>query len=208
MTTVSSHKVIESVNGAKLFKGTRMKPLCTLLAGLFGLIVSFSAWAEPELSDAKKMERVYQMYAGYREDFPAVKEISVTDAMGMIKDGQEVIFVDTRRTEEMEISMLPGAISKKMFLGDEKAVDRDSVIIGYCTIGYRSGIFARDVAENSTEIYNLKGGLLAWVLEGGTVYDRDSPARRIHVYGDTWRFVPNGYEAIVFPFWKQFFPFQ
>ena len=183
-----------------------MKLLCTFLVGLFLLIAPLPMGAERELTDAEKLERVYEMYAGYRDDFPAVKEISVTDARRMIKDGQEVIFVDTRTTEEMELSMLPGAISKKMFLGDEKAADRDSVIIGYCTIGYRSGIFARDGAENSMEIYNLKGGLLAWVLEGGVLYDKDSTTRRIHVYGDKWRFVPNGYEAIVFPFWKQFFP--
>lgn len=183
-----------------------MKKLGILLVGFIGLIIPLTVWAEQDLSDAEKLERVYQMYAGYREDFPAVKEISVMDAMRMIQDGQEVIFVDTRRSEEMEISMLPGAISKEMFLDDEKAADRDSVIIAYCTIGYRSGIFVRDGAQNSMKIQNLKGGLLAWVLEGGALYDQDSLTRRMHVYGDTWKFVPNGYEAIVFPFWKQFFP--
>jgi len=43
---------------------------------------------------------------------------------------------------------------------------------------------------------NLRGGLLAWVHDGGKVYDRNGETRRIHVYGRKWDLGPKDYEAV------------
>ena len=182
------------------------KPLIIFVA-FACLIAPLTGLGGQVLTDAGKLERVYALYADYKEAFPLVKDISAKDAMQMMKNGKNLVFVDTRRPEEMAISMLPNAISKEVFLAGSPAAYADSVVIAYCTISYRSGIFARDLAGAGRELYNLKGGLLAWVLEGGVVYDRDGVSRRVHVYGDKWKLAPDGYEMIVFPLWKQFFPF-
>ncbi len=77
---------------------------------------------------------------------------------------------------------------------------------GQSTSSYRSGIFARDQAHRGIEVLNLKGGILAWILEGGQVNDaQGNPTRRVHVYGDKWDFAPSGWESVKFSFWEQMF---
>jgi sodium/bile acid cotransporter 7 len=106
--------------------------------------------------------------------------------------------VDVRKKEEMRVSMLPGAISEKEYTENRERFD-DHVVVAYCTIGYRSGMFAEKMAGSrhpGDRVYNLRGGLLAWVLDGGKVYDGKGASRRIHVYGKRWNYPPDGYESV------------
>ena len=49
-------------------------------------------------------------------------------------------------------------------------------------------------------------GILAWLLEGGPVYDESGQeVKRVHVYGDKWDFAPTGYESVKFSLWQQVF---
>jgi rhodanese-related sulfurtransferase len=178
-----------------------------IVVGLATLTTAVTGWAARELTDPEKLQHVYLLYSDYQKEFPQVRDVSAPDVLQMLKSGQKIVFVDTRRPEEIEVSKLPEAISKKMFLARDPAEYKDSIIIAYCTISYRSGIFARDLTEEGRDIYNLRGGLLAWVLEGGKVYDADGVTRRIHVYGGTWEYAPAGYETLDFSLWKQFLPF-
>jgi len=70
------------------------------------------------------------------------------------------------------------------------------VVIGYCTISYRSGKLAESLAPRGITMLNLEGGLLAWVHAGGKLFDRAGETRRIHVYGRKWNLAPQDYEAI------------
>lgn len=182
------------------------KNICIFLVLLAGLSGAVGAGANQELTDPQKLQRVYAMYEEYKEEFPQVRDISVTEAMQMIERGRKVVFVDTRSSEEMAVSMLPGAITKEDFLLADSTHYDDAVVIGYCTISYRSGLFAGDLAEQGRDISNLRGGMLAWVLEGGRVYDQDGVTKRIHTYGSEWEYGPRGYETIEFPFWKRILP--
>jgi sodium/bile acid cotransporter 7 len=145
------------------------------------------------LSDEAKKKIVYDMYDGYKNDFKDVNDISPSEAMDLMKR-DKVIFVDTRRRKEMAVSMLPDAMTQKAFLKNPKKYENRMVIV-YCTISYRSGKFARKLAERNIRVFNLKGGLLAWVLEGGKVYDKNGETRRIHVYGRKWNYTPENYET-------------
>ena len=107
------------------------------------------AHAGTALSDDEKREIVYEMYAGYKKKFPAVSDISPKKAMALMKTGK-VVFVDTRSPEEMAVSMLPGAVSKAAFLAHQAAY-HDYLVIGYCTISYRSGKFAEEMAAKGCE---------------------------------------------------------
>ncbi len=159
------------------------------------------AGADP--TDTQKKEIVYNMYQEYKKDFPSVKDISPQEAMKLMEAGK-VLFVDTRESAEMEVSMLPGAISKAQFLRDLSRCE-GYTIIGYCTISYRSGKFAMEMADKGIHVYNLKGGMLAWVLEGGKVYDAKGESKRVHVYGKKWNFLPKEYESVMFGFFEKFF---
>ncbi|MCG6879856.1 MAG: rhodanese-like domain-containing protein [Deltaproteobacteria bacterium] len=166
-------------------------------------LVSEAVPSDASLTDQQKKEVVYKMYDDYKRDFPGVREISPKKAMKEMANGK-IVFVDTRKPSEMAVSMLPGAISQAEFLKDPRKYG-DKRIVAYCTISYRSGIFAREMAEKGIEIYNLRGGLLAWVLEGGKVYDAKGETKRINVYGKEWDYPPEGYESVYLGFFEKHF---
>lgn len=148
----------------------------------------------PALTDAQKLAKVYAMYEDFRPDFPGVGDLAPAEAMRLAAQGR-VVFVDARPENERAVSMLPGAVSDA-FLADPGRF-AGLTAISYCTIGYRSGRLAERLAGQGVRVYNLRGGILAWTLEGGKVVGPDGrEVRRIHVYGRTWNFPPAGYEAV------------
>jgi rhodanese-related sulfurtransferase len=151
-----------------------------------------------DLTDEQKKDAVYQQYGEYKKDFPTVSDITPTAAMALLKQGG-VVFVDTRKPEEMEVSMLPAAIDKETYLKAPASFEGKSVV-AYCTVGYRSGVFAREMEAKGIMVRNLSGGIVAWALEGGTLYDKNGETKRIHVYGEKWNYAPKGYETVVFGF--------
>lgn len=158
-------------------------------------VVYSSYWRFKETRfDAQKKEIVYKMYADYKKDFPDVVDITANDAMALIK-AEKAVFVDTRKQKEMEVSMLPNAITQEAYLRDPQKY-RKKTVIGYCTISYRSGELAQKLSKDGIRMFNLKGGILAWVLEGGKIFDQNGETRRIHVYGRKWNYPANGYEAV------------
>jgi rhodanese-related sulfurtransferase len=174
-----------------------------VLAFLIGLMPKVLLCDET-LTDQQKTDIVYNMYMEYRKEFPHVREISPKAAMKEMALGK-ILFVDTRKPAEMEVSMLPGAITWEEFLKDpEKFKDRR--IVAYCTISYRSGKLARKLSNKGIEIFNLQGGLLAWVLEGGKVYNSNGKeTRRINVFGEKWDYPPKGYESVRLGFFERYF---
>ena len=160
--------------------------------------------SDRELSDSEKKETVYRMYAGYKKNFPNVKDLSPRQAMELL-NRDKLVFVDTRKPAEMAVSMLPGAVSRQYFLSHTNQY-KDKTIVAYCTISYRSGIFARELAKDGITVLNLQAGILAWTLEGGKVYDKSGKkVKRIHVYGDKWDYAPVGYETVKFSLVERLF---
>lgn len=166
------------------------------------LCLPYMAMGDIEMSDAKKKKAVYRMYAEYKKDFPAVRDISPRQAMEWLRQ-EKVVFVDTRKPAEMAVSMLPGAVSQQDFLNNPDQY-KDKTAVGYCTISYRSGVFAHEMAKKGISVVNLEGGLLAWILEGGKVYDKSGKeVKRAHVYGDKWNLAPADFETLKFSLWEQ-----
>ncbi len=174
------------------------------LALLILLCLTGVVHGDREISDAEKKETVYKTYQGYKKDFPDVNDISPLKAMELL-DQNKVVFVDTRKPEEMAVSILPAAVSEGDFLNHLEQY-RDKIAVSYCTISYRSGKFAERVAQEGITVFNLQGGILAWTLEGGKIYDPSgNEVKRIHVYGDQWDYAPSGYESVKFGLWRQIF---
>lgn len=174
-----------------------------LSAILIGLLPA-AAGGEAALSDREKRQVVYKMYTDGKKDFPAVKDLSPQQAMDLLDQGR-LVFVDTRKPAEMKVSMLPGAITKEKYLMEPGRYD-DRTVVVYCTISYRSGVFARKMQEKGFTVYNLKGGMLAWTLEGGSVFDPDGrKTKQLHVFGKRWNYAPDGYRTVMFSLWEQLF---
>lgn len=187
-------------------KGFKMSCLPLMLICLFCAKVVQApeiVWCDIKLTDAHKKEIVYRMYNEYKREFPSVKDLSPPEAMKRMKTGR-IIFVDLRKPKEMKTSMLPGAVTKKDFLTHLPQYENFTVV-AYCTISYRSGKFVVDMGKKGISAYNLKGGILAWVLEGGKVYNSHGETKQVHVYADEWNYLPEGYEPVLFGFFEKYF---
>lgn len=106
------------------------------------------------------------------------------------------IFLDAREPEEYLTSHLPGAI----FLGYNRpdygileSLDRDTPLVVYCTVGYRSERIATALRERGfDQVYNLYGSLYAWKLSGLPLVNADGPTDRLHTYNRKWgTFIPD-----------------
>jgi rhodanese-related sulfurtransferase len=171
--------------------------IITLSIGLAAMLsagLERAGWGADDMSDAAKRVEIEAMYAGYKKDFPGVQDIEPAEAMRLLEERQ-ALFIDVRAKKEQEVSMLPGAITEPGFLNHPERY-RDKVIIGYCTISYRSGKLAEKLKAQGVTMLNLRGGLLAWVHDGGKVYDRNGETRRIHVYGRKWDLGPKDFESV------------
>ena len=120
--------------------------------------------------------------------------MSIEEAQRRLGDG-DIVMVDVRAPAEQEVSMIEGAVTAEHF---EKQIDDYSgkTVVAYCTVGHRSGIFARRLIQNGWEAYNLEGAILGWVHDGGALSNGDGPTKRVHVYSRRMQFLPEGYEAV------------
>jgi rhodanese-related sulfurtransferase len=164
------------------------------LAFAFVTLIGQQTVQSDDLTDAVKRQKIESMYNGYHAEFPEVLDITPKQAMDLIAD-QKSVFIDLRDQQEQQVSMLPGAITEKEFMDNFKSYD-DYVKIAYCTISYRSGKFAQKLQKEGIPVYNLKGGILAWVHDGGKVYNQNGETHRIHVYQSEWNLAPARYEAV------------
>jgi len=164
------------------------------LAFAFVTLMGQLGLSSEDRSDGVNRQKVEDMYDGYKKQFPDVRDLSPQKAMILTAEGK-AMFIDIREAREQQVSMLPGAITEKEFMNDP-AKYKDAVKIAYCTISYRSGKFAQKFQEIGIPVYNLRGGLLAWVHDGGKVYDQNGETHRIHVYGRKWNLGPKNYQAV------------
>jgi sodium/bile acid cotransporter 7 len=148
-----------------------------------------------DLPDAEKRARIDELYESYKSKFPNAPEMTVETLAKELAGPEPPVIVDVRSDEEREVSMIPGAISKKEF---EKGRDQFSgrEVVTYCTIGYRSGRYTQRLVDDGWDAHNLRGSILAWTHGGGELHRDGSPTRRVHVYGKAWNLAADGYEAV------------
>lgn len=160
---------------------------------IFTFIVSSFIVAE-DLSkeDQDKLKKVFEMYDEFKDEFKTVDSILTEDIK---KLNLTVTFIDVREKHEQEISMIPNAISKEEFEKNKEKY-KNTIVVTYCTIGYRSGIYAEKLLKEGFKVKNLKGSLLAWVLNGESVQKDGKDVLTIHVYGKKWNILPAKYKAV------------
>ncbi len=99
-----------------------------------------------KISDTEKKEVVYRMYAGYKKDFPEVKDMSPQQAIELLDQGK-VVFVDTRMPSEMAVSMIPGAVTKQELLSQTERYKDKTIHFKLSIIVGRSGLQPRFSAD-------------------------------------------------------------
>ena len=178
----------------KTYRRTILGIVTATLALAFLTLMGQLSLSSDDLGDEDKRQKVEDMYNGYKKQFPEVHDISAQEVMILAAE-RKAVLIDIREPREQQVSMLPGAITEKEFLNDPAKYKEDVKIV-YCTISYRSGKFAQKLQKKGIPVYNLRGGILAWVHDGGKVYDQNGETDRIHVYGRKWNLGPKRYQAV------------
>ena len=128
-------------------------------------------------------------------EFPDIQEITPRELSKRVEK-ERIVLVDVRTPQERAVSIIPNAISKDDF-ESAPAQYAGRTVVTYCTIGYRSGLYAKELEERGIPATNLKGSILAWVNDGLPVVTADGNlTRRVHVYGPRWSLLPDGYEPV------------
>ena len=183
--------MLRQVKKWKLIAASISIGLTTLLLGLW---LSFRV--DPNATDDEKRAQIEDFYNISSVQFSGISEISAHELKEKV---YQYVLVDVRTAEEQSVSMLPGAITQEEFEKNKEAF-RGKPVVTYCTIGYRSGLFAKQLG-NDWDVANLRGSILSWCHAGGRLVsgdDSQSPeeTKRVHIYSKQWNLLPKGYEAV------------
>lgn len=159
----------------------------------FGTATSYQLWKSRQLSSSKKVE-VERLYESLKaKSFGDVPEMTVEELSNDLDCGEDLVLVDVREPKEQEVSMIPGAITSKQFYDNQKNY-KVKKIVAYCTIGARSGLFAKELRKDGYDAWNLAGSLLSWTYYNGKLVDKTgADTTKVHVYSKGWNYVNHGY---------------
>jgi rhodanese-related sulfurtransferase len=97
-----------------------------------------------------------------------MKEISVSELKKMRDEKQDFQLIDVREAHEFEIAQIGGELIPMGEVMDQvDRISKDKPVIVHCRSGARSAaiINALESQHGFTNLYNLKGGILAWANE-------------------------------------------
>ncbi|TWT49303.1 molybdopterin biosynthesis protein MoeB [Rubripirellula amarantea] len=107
----------------------------------------------------------------------------------------DFVVIDVRTEAEVNVSVIPGAITKSQYEKD-KQLYAGRLVIPYCTVGGRSGAYAKQLAGDGVKVKNYQGSILKWVDAGLPLVTLDGkPTNRVHTYSKRYR-VPAKYEQV------------
>lgn len=97
-----------------------------------------------------------------------MKEVSVTELKAMMDEGKDFQLIDVRERNEFELADIGGELIPLGVVPDNVAkFSKTKPVIVHCRSGKRSANAIEFLEQNHgfTNLYNLKGGYLAWVDE-------------------------------------------
>ncbi|HEY6070102.1 MAG TPA: rhodanese-like domain-containing protein, partial [Chthoniobacterales bacterium] len=127
--------------------------------------------------------------AKIRHDFPDVPRISTNELADWLSSKREKpLLLDVRTAAEFGVSHLEGA--KRIEPGaDAKAIStpKDRPIVTYCSVGYRSALFAKKLREAGyTRVANLEGSIFRWANENRPLQHDAERTDKVHPYNKVW----------------------
>ncbi|HYK77610.1 MAG TPA: rhodanese-like domain-containing protein [Daejeonella sp.] len=97
-----------------------------------------------------------------------MKEITVLELKQKIENQEDFQLIDVREPFEYEMSNLKGEnIPLAGVLIEADKIAKDKMVVVQCRSGARSAAAIMQLEQNFgfTNLYNLKGGILAWAAE-------------------------------------------
>ncbi len=167
--------------------------LLSTAALVSGAVLGHRVWPRPPTD---RLTEVKRQAATLRQRFPDVPTGSPEDVYAWQQlDPEKIVLIDVREPQEQAVSMLPTAIRAET-VSELPRLNRDQILVPYCTIGYRSARFARELREAWPNVFNLEGGILAWCHAGLPLLSGSVSTRTVHVYASDWNLLPDGYTAV------------
>lgn len=105
---------------------------------------------------------------GQEERESDVPEVTVQEYKSWLDHGEDVQLVDVREPHEVEIAEIGGElIPLKTVAENADKISRDKKVVVHCRSGQRSADAIKQLQEKYgfDNLYNLKGGILAWSKE-------------------------------------------
>ena len=128
--------------------------------------------------------------AKIRSEFPDVKRISTAELAAWLKDRSRPapVLLDVRTRAEFEVSHLEGAKHVEPSAPPSAVREpKDRPLVTYCSVGYRSGAFAKKLADAGyTNCVNLEGSIFRWANEGRPIVRNARRVNEVHPYNRTW----------------------
>ncbi len=147
------------------------------------LVVTVSSALGPDKTAVKEM---------IRHKFPEVSQIP-TDSLLVWQSktrSTHPLLLDVREDEEYVVSHLKAArqsVSEQEALDILKNVPKDTLIVLYCSVGYRSSKLAKKLKTHGfTNVYNLEGSIFEWANRGLPVFRGDRQVNAVHPFDETW----------------------
>ena len=149
----------------------------------------------PPTTESLRLGKINTLYNSYRKEFPNAPEINVAQ---ILRDTQrkKLVFIDVREDYEIKVSLIENAITLEEF-EDNIEEYSDALLVIYCTIGYRSGLYTEELKEEGYDAVNLIGGVLLWAHHGLEFQTpKGKSTSNVHVYGKEWDLLPVGFNGI------------
>lgn len=125
-----------------------------------------------------------------RSDFPTVPRISTKEVAAWLTDSKRAqpVLLDVRTKAEFEVSHIHGAQRiEPDSAADAGTLPRDKPIVTYCSVGYRSGAFAKKLQDAGyTNVQNMSGSIFEWANKGHPVERNGERVDKVHPYNGTW----------------------
>lgn len=125
-----------------------------------------------------------------RHDFPGIRRIEPKSLADWLNDTSRAqpVLLDVRTKAEYDVSHIHGA---RRIDPSEPArainLPKDEPIVTYCSVGYRSGGFAKKLQEAGyTNVQNMAGSIFQWANEGRPVERDGQRVSKVHPYNATW----------------------
>jgi rhodanese-related sulfurtransferase len=191
---LGAKSIAEFLTGYAASLGLDQKALARLKRNEIDVDYSDYDWKLNEHRAAKSSalnERVEQLFG---EIAPSVADVPLVEVASLRASPSSYLLVDARPDNERKISTILGAVTVKQ-LNKSMLANKKPVV--FCTIGYRSAVAARNLRREGFDAHNLRGGILAWIAQGGALIDSNNkPTQTVHVYGASWAVVPSSFTAV------------
>jgi rhodanese-related sulfurtransferase len=130
-----------------------------------------------------------------REKYPNQIVISTADLKPLLETSAlqtRPVLLDVRSRQEYEDSQLAGALlaesvkaAEAVFAGSN--IDKDALIIVYCSVGYRSAVVVDGLVRRGyTNVRNYEGSIFEWANSGYPVYQGRRKVNSVHPYDRSW----------------------